>query len=218
MSIAKIVNMPTAPQDLAKELGPKGVREILEIFWLAYHDMLKSRIIVTNLDEDEITEYWYSFVQVRWYAVNRATVIKINLFPAPQHPDKTLAKPRGQAPKIDFCFRTWAPDDRYFGAECKNLVEGNTYLINRYIATGIGNYVMGRYGSKSSESAIIGYVLTGNMPVIVNELNSNIDTKSLLQYMLRDLSYNEPHYKSKHMRTLDNAKIEINHLLFNFIT
>lgn len=218
MSIAKIVNMSTVPQDLAKELGPKGVREILEIFWLAYHDMLKSGVPVTNLDEDDITEQWYAFVQVRWYAVNRATIIKINLYPAQQHPDKTMAKPRGQAPKIDFCFRTWAPDDRYFGAECKNLKEGNAYLINRYISTGIGNYVMGRYGSKSSQSAIIGYVLAGNMPTIINELNNNIDKNSIIQYMVRDMTYGDPHYKSKHVRSLDSSEIEINHMLFNFTT
>lgn len=57
MSLKKIVSSPTVPRDLANELGPEGLREILEILWLSYHDMIKSAYTVEEgQSEDEITE------------------------------------------------------------------------------------------------------------------------------------------------------------------
>lgn len=217
MSLSKVINTPTVPTDLVEELGPEGVREILEIFWMSYQDMIKSEYKADEgKSEDKITEDWYAFIQQRWFRENRATVIKLHLYPVTQHMDETMAKPRGQAPKIDFCFRTWASDDRYFGAECKNLAEGNAYLNKRYIDTGVENYISGRYGSFSTENALIGYVLKGSLPGIVKTLGEKIKENDDAGGLSRDITYIEPHYFSRHVRRSDGKEIKIDHLFFDF--
>ena len=216
MSLSKIINSPTVPRDLANELGPEGVREILEIFWLSYHDMIRAAYTIKEgQHEDEITEDWYGFIEERWFCKNRATVIKLHLYPAAQHIDKTMAKSKGQPPKIDFCFRTWRPDDRYFGVECKNLIEGDSYLNNRYMDTGVMNYVSGRYGSSSTENALIGYVLKGELPKMIKTLGEKIIGIDGTEGLFRDLSYMDPHYLSRHVRS-DGKEITIDHLFFDF--
>ena len=217
MSISKIVSSPTVPKDLASELGPEGVREILEIFWISYHDMMRAGYTVEEgKHEDEITEDWYGYIEKRWFCKNRATVIKLPLYPAAQHIDKTRAKPKGQPPKIDFCFRAWKPDERYFGAECKNLVEGDTYLNKRYMDTGVGHYVSGRYGSSSFENALVGYVLKGDMSNIINTLGEKMKEMDGTEGLSRDFSYIDPHYFSRHIRASDGERIKIDHLFFDF--
>lgn len=215
MSISKIASPPAEPIDLAKELGPKGIREILEIMWLAFHDMRGRSISIKGFSEDEITEAWFMFLQERWHSENRATKLNCALCPVLQHPDVKLAKPRGKDPTIDFCFRTWHPDDRYFGAECKNLKEKDSALSQRYIDTGINNYTIGRYGSTTSESAIIGYVLEGNLTNVVKEICDKVKSEKPIQNLLRDMTYDDPHYKSVHLRTLDFQNITIHHLMFS---
>lgn len=217
MSLEKIISSPTVPKDLANELGPEGLREILEILWLSYHDMIKAAYTIEEGQvEDEITEDWFGFIQQRWFGKNRATVIKLRLYPITQRTDKTMAKPRGQAPKIDFCFRTWRPDDRYFGVECKNLIEGDTYLNKRYIDTGVGNYVSGRYGATSAENALVGYVLEGDLPKIIKTLGEKIKEMGGTKDFTRDISFIDPHYLSRHIRISDGKEIKIDHLFFDF--
>lgn len=50
--------------------------------------------------------------------------------------------------------------------------------IVRYVETGVQNYVKGRYGSQSSENAIIGYVLSGDIPTIVGEIEKEIKKRA----------------------------------------
>ncbi len=88
--------------------------------------------------------------------------------------------------------------------------------LKRYVDTGVKNYTSGRYGSQSSESSIIGYVLSGKIPEIVNELVSEIAKVTPVSNLSRELRYMEPQYSSQHMRNLDNQEITIHHLFFDF--
>jgi len=218
MSISKVASPPIEPIDLAQELGPQGVREILEIMWLSYHDMNAAQIVVVGLTENQITEKWFMYLQKRWFSENRATYLRCRLSPVLQHPDLKQAKPKGGEPTIDFCFRTWDPDDRYFGAECKILEAGNGALSQRYINTGIKNYTTGRYGSSCTESAIIGYILKGSISEIVSDICKRLKTEKPIQTLLRDMTFEDPHYKSLHLRTLDSKKIILHHLMFSMTT
>lgn len=218
-SIRNITKSSPVPDDLAKRLGPNGVNEILMVLWQGYYDLISDANIVVknNAEEDDITLEWYGKISNRWNSQNRATQLKINLIPVHQYPDPTLRKKRGYKPTIDFCFRDWDTSNSYFGAECKNLYEGKNEKIKRYVETGVKNYTSGRYGSQSSESAIVGYILSGELSDIVYRIaNTMAATVSPLSNLSREMRYVDPQYLSRHLRTLDNSEIILHHLFFDF--
>lgn len=219
-SIRNITASSAVPDDLAKRLGPSGVNEILLTLWRGYHDLIADPniSISENALEDDITLEWYGKISLRWTNENRATTLRINnIVPVHQYPDPTLAKGRKYyKPTIDFCFRDWDTTNSYFGAECKNLYSGKKDKIQRYVETGVKNYTSGRYGSQSSESSIVGYVLSGKIPEIVIELISEIATLSPVSNLSRELRYTEPQYASRHKRSTDKSEIILHHLFFDF--
>ena len=219
-SIRNITASSAVPDDLAKRLGPSGVNEILLTLWRGYHDLIADPniSISENALEDDITLEWYGKISLRWTNENRATTLRINnIVPVHQYPDSTLAKGRKYyKPTIDFCFRDWDTTNSYFGAECKNLYNGKKDKIQRYVETGVKNYTSGRYGSQSSESSIVGYVLSGEIPEIVIELISEIATLSPVSNLSRELRYTEPQYASRHKRSTDKSEITLHQLFFDF--
>lgn len=209
------------PPDLAKKIGVGGVNEILDVFWKGYQELKSDTSFVTSTSsaEDDITQKWYEKILGIWDSRNRATSIALNgLRPIHQYGDNTMKKRKGaKAPTIDFCFKDWSTDNSYFGAEAKNLYESRLDKIERYVSTGVNNYTTGRYGSQSSESSIIGYVLSGKIPDIVNELKVEIAKGKPVANLTRSISSN-PQYKSSHLRTLDSREITLHHLFFDFVS
>ncbi|MEF2643232.1 MAG: hypothetical protein U0M50_04115 [Paramuribaculum sp.] len=127
-----------------------------------------------------------------------------------------MKKRRGaKAPTIDFCFKDWSTSNSYFGAEAKNLYKNRPEKIKRYVSTGVENYTTGRYGSQSSESSMIGYVLSGKIQEITEELKIEMAKETPLSNLARTARI-EPQYKSSHVRTLDNHEITLHHLFFDF--
>ena len=138
------------------------------------------------------------------------------LVPFHQYADNTMKKRSGvKSPTIDFCFKDWSTSNSYFGVEAKNLYENRSEKIERYISTGVNNYIKGRYGSQSSESSMIGYVLSGKIPDIVNQLKAEIAKDRPISNISRTTNIN-PQYKSRHLRLFDNQEITIYHLFFDF--
>jgi len=215
-SIRNISSSNSMPIDLAKQLGAGGIAELLSIMWQGYDELHKAKLITPDMRENAITQEWTLRVQEIWYTENRAARISVHLAPDKQHEDYTMSKQKGQAPTIDFCFRTWAIDESYFGAECKNLYAHNKIYTERYVNTGICNYTSGRYGSKSSASSLVGYILSGKIPEIVDELRCEIAKSSPRSNISRDISSTDPQFKSSHIRTLDGEVITIYHLFFDF--
>lgn len=218
-SIRNITASSSVPDDLAKRLGPSGVNEILLTLWQGYYDLIADTgiTISENAFEDDITQEWYGKISQRWTSGNRATTLKINTIgPIHQYQDSTLQKNRGYKPTIDFCFRDWNTSNSYFGAECKNLYNRKEDKIKRYVETGVKNYTSGRYGSQSTESAIIGYVLSGKIPEIVAKLITEIATVAPVSNLSRELRYADPQYASRHKRSTDNNEITLHHLFFDF--
>lgn len=218
-SIKNITSSTPMPPDLAKKIGVGGVNEILDVFWRGYFEIRKdgSFPITPSSKEDEITQKWYEVILGIWDSRNRATSIALNtLRPIHQYADNTMKKRNGaKSPAIDFCFKDWSTDNCYFGAEAKNLYERRPDKIKRYVSTGVDNYTSGRYGSQSSESAIIGYVLSGSIPDIVDKLRKEMEKGAPIANLTRSTSAN-PQYKSNHLRTADNQEIALHHLFFDF--
>lgn len=220
-SIRKITSSTPMPPDLAKKIGVGGVNEIIDVFWKGYCGLKSDASLVVNAstEEDDITQKWYEKIVGIWDSRNRATSIALNgLCPIHQYADNTMKKRRGsKSPTIDFCFKDWSTDNSYFGAEAKNLYESRPDKITRYVSTGVNNYVTGRYGSQSSESSLIGYVLSGKIPDIANELKTEMAKETPIANLARTTSSN-PQYKSSHLRTLDNQEIILHHLFFDFVS
>jgi len=218
-SIRNITASTAVPDDLARRLGSSGVYEILLTLWQGYYDLKADPNITISktTQEDDITLEWYGKISQRWADKNRATTLKMyNIGPVYQYPDSTLKKGHGYKPTIDFCFRDWNTSNSYFGAECKNLYNHKMDKIKRYVDTGVKNYTSGRYGSQSSESSIVGYVLSGKIPEIVTELIAEIATVAPISNLSRELRFKEPQYASKHKRSTDESEITLHHLFFDF--
>ena len=219
-SIRNITSSTPMPSDLANKIGVGGVNEILNVFWKGYSELRKDTSITIDVssDEDDITQMWYEKILTIWDSRNRATSIVLNgLRPFHQYADKTMKKRKGvKAPTIDFCFKDWSTNNSYFGAEAKNLYKNKGKKIKRYISTGVQNYTKGRYGSESSESSMIGYVLSGTIPDIVTKLRAEMSKEQPIDNLTRTTSI-YPQYKSRHLRTLDSREIVLHHLFFDFV-
>ncbi|WP_326975237.1 hypothetical protein [Caproicibacter sp. BJN0012] len=220
-SIRSITASNPVPIDLVNKIGIDGVNEILAVLWMGYEELRKdpSTVISVSTEEDDITQDWFVKIQRIWDARNRATCICLNqLVPHHQYADSTFKKAKGRkSPTIDFCFRDWDTANSYFGAECKNLYTLNLPKIKRYIETGICNFTSGRYGSQSSQASMIGYVLSGNIPDIVEQLKKELLKENPTTNITRTMSATEPQYRSIHMRKSDGVRITIHHLFFNFV-
>lgn len=135
-----------------------------------------------------------------------------------QYADNTLKKRRGvKSPTIDFCFKDWSTANSYFGAEAKNLYNSKPQKVERYVTTGVINYIQGRYGSYSSQSAIIGYVLSGSISEIVEELRTEIKKLVPISNLTRSILEVNPQYKTEHKRITDGEEITLHHLFFSFV-
>ncbi len=216
-SVRNVTTSNRMPVDLADILGSHGVAEILLILWQGYDFLCSRKIVNDTMAEDQITQEWFMCINRLWHSKNRASCIKVDLTPFPQYEDLTLAKPRGKPPTIDFCFRAWDEEQGYFGAECKNLFGDESSHIKRYIETGIDNYTTGRYGSKSSQSSMVGYVLSGEIAEVVDALSEEMSTRKPHTNIVRCIGIARPQYKSVHTRTLDGKLITVYHLFFDFV-
>lgn len=216
-SIRNISASNPMPVDLAKRIGKNGVVEVLSVMWQGYDDLRTENVITSDMNENSITQEWYLRVNERWHQENRASRISVRLSPTVQYEDDTLAKTRGQSPAIDFCFRAWNKDEGYFGAECKNLYDHDKKHIKRYVSTGVNNYTSGRYGSKSTVSSMIGYILTGDISQIADDLCKEIAETKPRTNLTRVFGTRDSQYKTTHIRTLDGELITLYHLLFDFV-
>jgi hypothetical protein len=135
------------------------------------------------------------------------------------------------APKIDLRFCSFEKNVKltYF-VEAKNLIEtdttkrakkgrkGNTITVsahnwyNRYIDTGIDNYLSGRY---PSNGCLVGYILQGKMENIIACINQYLQNRNRASEILTQQPFNlrnlDSFYLSKH-----NNDIIIKHLMLNF--
>lgn len=204
------------PDDLARQLGEKGINKLLEIVCAAYAILYKNRIIKPKMSEDEITEELFKEIVIAWSKPNiPKTVIPIN-----QKIDKNNAKNIGRPPTIDFCFRDRWTKEAFFGFECKLLAESNNRLCDEYIKNGLYRFIEGKYCARGSAGSMIGYINSGNVATIVSEVRTRVNKERIMQVMALAssiLTFKE-HYVSIHSRDKGLSPFCIHHLFFCFVT
>ena len=92
-------------------------------------------------------------------------------------------------------------------------------LHRRYIATGIDNFVNGRYSDKMGIGCMVGYVVQGSASEIASKINNLLirDGRNKENIMLHAIDGCSDCYLSKHIRTTDYKEIELRHVFLTFV-
>lgn len=202
------------PCDLAEKIGEDGISKILGLVCAAYDMLCKHNIVKSEMSEDDITEELFKEIQVVWHvSSNLQTLIPIN-----QKIDRTFAKDKGTPPTIDFCFRDRWMKEAFFGFECKLLAEGDGRLSREYVENGLCRYLQGKYCSAGSAGSLIGYIRSGNVAVIIQDVKCRVDQEKAVQTVTLSSSIGsfKEHYISIHMRERGLRKFCVHHLFFDF--
>ena len=130
------------------------------------------------------------------------------------------------APRIDIKISGgWVHENVYYGIEGKILVENDwgtrtaSDSRRRYIATGINNFVNGRYSDKMDRGCMVGYVVQGRASEIASKINNLLihDGRNKENIMLHAIDGCSDCYLSKHIRTTDYKEIELRHVFLTFV-
>ncbi|MDM8531988.1 hypothetical protein QUF63_12515 [Anaerolineales bacterium HSG25] len=122
---------------------------------------------------------------------------------------------QGKSPTIDCCFRNQLYKQSYFGIECK-LVEANRKtLCNEYITNGIERFLDCRYSSKSSHSAMLGYIRKTTCQDVATKIKERLPHDSKLNKTKQLLPFEE-HYTSQHQRAACLSPFTLHHFLLSF--
>lgn len=200
--------------DLAQKIGESGITKLLKVICDAYVILSNNNIIQSGMTEDEITEELFTQGQ----CVLQKSSIPTTLVLVNQKIDRTLAKNKGRLPAIDFCFRDRWVKETFFGFECKLLAEGNGTLSREYVDEGLCRYLEGKYSSFGSSGSMIGYVKTGNLAPIIQDVKRRVDEKEAISPMTLALAIGsvKEHYVSIHSRERGLTNFSIHHLFFKF--
>ena len=203
-----------SPDYLAKQLGERGITRLLEIVCSAYAILYENRTVEPEMSEDEITEELFKEIVFVWSKSSiPKTVIPIN-----QKIDKANAKDRGRPPTIDFCFRDRWVKEAFFGFECKLLAEGDNRLCKEYIDNGLCRYLQGKYCAGGSAGSMIGYINSGSIIAVVQNVKIRVDKEKALRPMtLASAIYAfKEHYVSMHEREKGLSSFIVHHLFLYF--
>lgn len=172
-------------KNIAKAFKNSFIQMCLEIIIEGYNETIKPGEYNTDWEEDNLTAQL--ILQMEKLRVVRKNQISINAqSPIYSTEMKSEGVSSKRAPVIDLKLSTWDSDiEHQYFFEAKNLSERNwtkangasvsaTYYINRYIDTGIKNFISGRY----SNGSIIGYVVQGKTESILNKINTKIETQA----------------------------------------
>lgn len=113
-----------------------------------------------------------------------------------------IVKTRGFAnkePKPDFIFCKFdinTNNKYYYFAEAKRLKENNSSLQQRYIDTGIGNFISKKY----PKGILIGYQVQGDIPNTINKICSMLCNSGRNDEVLIEKTFDlyEHYYESEH--------------------
>lgn len=202
--------------DLAARIGPDGITRLLEIVCDAYDMLCKNNTIKKEMSEDDITEELFKEIVIIWCESSTTN----SIVPINQKSDKTFSKDVGKPPTIDFCFRDRYVRESFFGFECKLLAEGDVRLYREYIQNGLYRYIQGKYCARSSAGSLIGYVTSGSISVVVQDVKIRVDKKNILSAMALapSISTFKEHYTSTHTREKGLSSFCVHHLFFRFTT
>ena len=204
---------PPISADLAQTLGVKGMQIILTLIRDAYLDLLSLQCITSAMDENDITEEWFIWLQLYWHKAD------ISLVPIHEKGDKTNQKSkRGKPPTVDCCFRNKWHKQSYFGIECKLIEANNKTLCDNYITNGVDRFLDCRYSSKCSEGAILGYIRQTTCHDVATKIGDRLTKlpgSPALKKTDQLLPFKE-HYVSVHHRMACISPFTLHHFLLSF--
>lgn len=214
LSLHNFVQVATpVSRELLDELGPDGVKILLELMRDAYFDLQNEKKDFIAMGENEITEEWVVQVMQRW----RKSMVPSSIIPIHEKQDRSSAGRRGRPPTIDFCFRDQWDKKSYFGAECKLVEANNKGLCDEYVDEGMKRYIIGKYNPKHQEGAMIGYVRQTSCSAVVDEICVRVsvfESGVELEKSQELLPFDE-YYLSTHQKLKSATTFRIHHLLFS---
>ncbi|MDR0912758.1 MAG: hypothetical protein LBM96_09200 [Methanobrevibacter sp.] len=111
--------------------------------------------------------------------------------------------------------------DDYFVIECKRL-DKSSNKQNKYISSGILDFVNEKYSSNNDNAFMIGYIEEGNIDDIISKINKklkekHIDITTLVLNKIDKVENFNYIYISKHKRK-SLSPISLHHLMFDYKT
>lgn len=176
----------------------------------AYQTSLTEKIIQLDWNENDISSEIHKCITAN--PLRQQWRVSTNV---EAYLPKDTSKVKGFAdkfPRIDFRLTSFIStyEFEYF-FEAKNLKQRNSALKRRYIATGINNFVSGKYENGS----LIGYLLEGKIDKTINGINSLLekDNREQETLSLKSNQLLKSTYESNH----EGIGV-IKHLIFDFTT
>lgn len=134
--------------------------------------------------------------------------------------DATLAKPDGE-PDIVILFAAFSESEPHALIECKRLdpYENPRQLRREYVRSGIDRFIDGRYGSGHEVDFMVAYILRGDEPAAMRDVNSH------LQNVSRPMDFLQPSREfqncgfiaqSEHARAADGLQFRLLHRFVRF--
>lgn len=194
-------------------------KRCLNLLCEGYNEIVSQKKISADWDEEDISKEL-----ILCLAANpNRNEWKINIVPELRLYSRDTSSAK-KAPRIDFYFACWAPQECKYFAEAKILIETDVHktgrkskttaesLHKRYVKTGIDSYLSGKY---PSNGCLIGYVLQGKTENIIGCLNRYLCTLNRVSEMLQRQSFGLKDFDECYISTRGN--ISIKHLMFNFV-
>ena len=197
----------------------------LSLWGEAFLFVRENQNITTDWEEENISALFFDYIDQS----ERAIVLNINI--ADEHrlyyqSILTGKKSAKSASRIDFRMTTNSIEQRKrveFFVEAKNLIEEDCFKVGRktkvsarklherYIETGIGNFVSGKY---PYNGCLVGYVLQGDPNNIVSMLNSYMVNQNRINDKLLRIPADIPNLEFSFCSKHEN--FSLNHYLLKF--
>jgi len=206
-----------------------SIEEIsLEILIRAYKNVIKTNQYDVDWEEEQFSSHLVSFMKksllrkkYHLYIGIEKKFLNENELPIKDNDPK-------RAPRIDINIASWKfvknEESEYF-FEAKNLYENNwnkkvaSKYYNRYIDTGIENFRINKYYNGS----LIGYVLQGNITIIIDKINIQLKKDRKMNKAVNCLSPIEKidyikdfSYCYESMHNGKDKKLKIKHIFLKF--
>jgi hypothetical protein len=207
------------------------VQVVLGVTVKAYQLMCQDRVARQDWEEDTFTvKLTVDYIQplVRQYPLLLIAMPRTRAHSPEMKGGEVSPK---QAPEIDIrLFSSWENYSQiYFAWECKRvgdkrIDEKYTFLIAEYVTNGIFRFLDGKYASEVDDAGILGYVLAGDVPNIVDDINQSmvhprrarrLSPSNHLAPVPAIGAFTDV-YQSRHKRVANQRNIDLHHLFLTF--
>ncbi len=201
---------------------------VLDVTVLAYEDLRKKGIVRFGWEEDHFTLNLENCIRPHAYKRGMFVISQSKTYTSEIQSGEVSAK---KAKILDL--RLWGCWENYhevhFTWECKRVAdvrEDESYknLISEYIKEGIFRFVDEEYATGLEDAGMLAYVLAGDIPTIVHEINKSMHNHQRKRRLSASdhlelaapISTFAYAYQSCHKRVNNISNIQLYHLFFSF--